>query len=239
MVAQLPPIVLGSKKRRKKRSRFLRVLGSPKLTVGLGAVLGSLLFPAAALGLVRGAGRALIPRTVKGALKTAIIAPVAVGLLASSPRARELAKGIFDPRKGFRKGEAIGGLVQDPSGFLPRDPTVTGVGGRIRDVATSAGLLAGAGAALAGGALLVGTAVPRIRGFFDRAPSPQAPISIIPGQPVISQPLGPVQPAPEPAAAIPQAVMPSIKITNRPKNIINVNFRKSKKFINQQVLVNR
>lgn len=216
-------------KKRKTLPLPLRVLTSTKTTAVLGATLGALLFPSAALGLVKSAGRAAAPKTFGGAVRTAILAPVAGGLIVSSPKIRDIAKRTLSPSAQFERGKFIGGLIEDPSGLLPEQETAGSVGERIRQVAGAAGLVAGGIAAATGGVILAKKAV---RGAapitFQQLPSSVAP--------VIEQPLGAVQP-PEEEKKVAPTQLPTIKITNKPQNNIDISFRKSKKFINQQVLV--
>lgn len=243
------------KKRKKKKGiaafrekktflgRVTKVLTSPKTTVVLGATLGALLFPSKALGLAKGAGRAIIPKTFKGAVKTAIIAPAAVGLLASSPRIRKIITKTLSPKAQFERGKTIGGLVEDPSKFLPKEKTGKSVGERVKDIALTTGLIGGGVAAAVGGVVLAKKGLTKVKSLLPtgQAQQPVVTFQQIPALPSISTgaaPIGAVEkPTPLEKEIAPMQVMPSIKITNKPQNNINIRFSKSRKFINQQLLV--
>ena len=231
-------------KKRPKRFNPLRVLTSPKTTLVLGGILGTLLFPAAALGLVKGVGRALAPTTLRKAVLLGVTLPAGIGVL-TSPRARRFVKKTFDPREQFRRGKEIGKVIEDPSRLLPSDDITTRtVGEKIKDIAIKTGLIGGAVAATVGaGALLV----PAVRGALTRRRErrEEQPITfqqLTPlGGAVVSsgaalQPLGAVEKPPE-EEKVPAMLQPSIKIINKPQNNIDIRFSKKKTFINQQVLI--
>jgi len=92
----------------------LRVLTSPVTTAVLGATLGALLFPASALASAKVVGKALVPKTLKGALIAGVTVPTAVGVLSSSKKAREILKTTLDPRENVKKGKKIGELIEEP-----------------------------------------------------------------------------------------------------------------------------
>jgi len=199
----------------------LKVITSPVLTAGLVATLGTLLFPAAGLAVGRAAAKILVPKTLGGAAKTAFV----VGAITAAP---EIAK-TFNP---FEAGRKAAPFIADPSKLLPKDTTPEGVKEKVIDIVKDAGLVGGAAAAVAGAGLLVAKAVKKkVKSII---PSVSAPIAAVPLITSIKEPLGAVQKPVSIQAPIPK--MPSIKITNKPE--ININFRKSKKFINQQVLIN-
>jgi len=108
-------------KKREKLPFLLRVLTSPKTTLALGATLGTMLIPGAGAAIARGAakaapaiGKALLPKTVKGAVGMAIGAPIVVGLLKESPKARKFVGEVIDPRKGIERGAEIAKMIEDP-----------------------------------------------------------------------------------------------------------------------------
>jgi len=238
---KLKTFFLGSFKE-KKLPLPLKILTSPKTTPVLLGTLGTLLFPAAAGKIVTGVGKALVPKTVLGAVKAAIVLPVAGGLIATSPTVQTFFKGLFDPRKQFQKGKTLGGLIEDPTKLFPKDATPTGVGKKIKEIATTAGLIAAGGAAVVGaGALLV----PAIQKFRERRrgadPVPQTfqqlPFGVIPSG-ALAEPVGAVQKPTELEKEVPaMPSMPDINIINRPRNIVDIKINQSKRFINQQVLV--
>lgn len=175
------------------------------------------------------------PTTFKGAVGLAVGVPTLVGVLATSPTARGIAKGIFDPRKAFGRGKGLGAIVEDPSKLIPEKETVVGVGEKVRDIAREAGLAAAAGAALTGAAVITAK---KVRERLTKAP--QLPPTALLPTPItittIPQPLGPVErPAPKEVAMEPLTKPVSIKVINKPE--INISFRKSRKFINQQLLI--
>ena len=106
--------------------KLLRFLGSPKLTLALGAtLLGLVAAPIAAGAAIRaapsfllrfgkGTARAIRPRSVKGAIGLAVGVPTAIGVLASSRKARQFTKTALDPRESFKKGRKIAAIIEDP-----------------------------------------------------------------------------------------------------------------------------
>ena len=99
----------------------LRVLTSPVTTAVLGATLGALLFPASALASAKVVGKALVPKTLKGALIAGVTVPTAVGVLSSSKKAREIVKTTLDPRESIKRGKK--GKRSMPIGQGPEPPT--------------------------------------------------------------------------------------------------------------------
>lgn len=229
-------IRLGRRKRRKPKSKFLRILTSPKTTLALGATLAGLLVAPAAIGRgvlfgLRGLGRGFF-----GTPKRAFLTATGIGILQTSPKARTFLKEkLRDPTAG---GRILGGVIEDPSQLFPT--AAESPFGRVGEFAKRAGIV-GAGAALAAGA------VATVQRFRERRaaraaviPSAVLPTGILPATPSLTprtEPLGaveketPVPISPPPLRDIPRP----IKITNKPQ--INISFRKSRRFINQQVLV--
>lgn len=115
-VIKLKPLSSWEQAQRKRATlpAPLRMLTSLKTTAVLGATLGALLSPATALKTLSGAGRLIMPKTLKGAVGMAIGVPTAYGVLKSSAKARTFAKKAIDPREAIKRGEYIGGLVEDP-----------------------------------------------------------------------------------------------------------------------------
>jgi len=135
MVTTSPTIYLTPKKRTAAEIRAdlplpLRILTSPKTTLALGATLAALLTggalaPAATSAALRAApgvaartlgktAKFVAPKTLKGALAVGIGAPIAVGLLKESPKARELVKKTIDPREGIKRGAELAKMIEDP-----------------------------------------------------------------------------------------------------------------------------
>lgn len=227
MVFTPPPIILTPKK--KGLSKPLKILTSLKTTAVLGTVLGGLIAGPAAVGRV-----ALIAaKAVAKRPKTFLIgAPAAAGILLASPTARK----FVDPRQTFKRGKEIGKLIEDPSKLIPeKEETLLG---KIKDVGIKAGLI-GAGAAAVAGAAAI--AVKKVKEKLpSKIPSAELPAAILPTVPSLTprtQPLGAVEKPVEveKVVAAQPVSMPSIRISNKPS--INISFRKSRKFINQQVLV--
>jgi len=103
-----------AQKTRAKLPVPLKILTSLKTTAVLGTILGTLLAPTKALGLVKGAAKFVAPKTIKGAVITAVAVPTAYGFLKASPKAREVVKKYIDPREAVKRGEYIAGIVEDP-----------------------------------------------------------------------------------------------------------------------------
>lgn len=177
---------------------------------------------------LRGVGRFIAPRTPKQAIGLFLGVPTAAGILIASPKARR----FLDPRRLFKKGKALGGLIEDPSQLRPsvEDPF-----GKIKEFGAAAGLV-GAGAAAA---VAIPALITRFRERRAAIPSAALPTGIIPSGVSLTprtQPLGAAEKEVPEITEVPVLPsMPDIKITNKPE--INISFRKSRRFINQQVLI--
>jgi len=156
--------------------RATKVLTSPKTTLALGATLATLLTagaaaPAATSAALRaapsvaarsvgkvakGAVSLAKPKSIKGALGLAVGVPTAVGVLSSSAKARKIAKTALDPRESIKRGQKLGGIIEDPSkaedilGIKEKTTLKEKVLGGLK----TAGIYGGAAAAIAGGAAL-------------------------------------------------------------------------------------
>lgn len=217
-------IKLGSRRRKKSRRppAIIRVLGSGKLTLGLATVLGSLAFPGAALGLVRGAGALIKPKSIKGAIGLFVGLPVAGGLLTS-----KFIRGFIDPRKSFKRGKRGAEILEDPKSFLGKRPGLV-------EAFKTAGVVGLGVTALGGGVLLTKKAIKALRGRRDRititGPAiPQAPEffpQIIPtpsGQVAgLEDPLGAVKPMVEKAPTMRRAPRRRAKMPSPITNIIQI-----------------
>jgi len=229
------PITAKKKRRTKKETRVIiakGVLTGATLAAG-GLALGVARTGALALGALKG---------LVGTPKRAALTVTGIGILQTSPKARTFIKGKLTDPTGT--GREIGKIIEDPSKLQPSAQQTPLE--KIKETAKTAGLIGG-GAALAA-AVVAATKAFRERGSPKAAlpsglpvgiPSAALPVAILPAEPSLStrtQPLGAVQPQPEPTTtAQPVATMPDIKITNKPE--IDIRFSKSRKFINQQVLV--
>lgn len=227
-MVQLPTITLQPIK--KKAPLPIRILTSPKTTLALAGILGAIAFPATALGIAKGVGRLFVPKTLRGAAGTIF----AAGILTGAPG---LIK-FITPKGIFEKGKVVGPIIEDPSLLLPGAEET--LGEKIKDVAITAGLGAAAVAALVGAASVIAKAAKKLKPGVPGLPGlpgfPGAPGLPAAPTPVISQPFGPVKkPEPERLKEILPARVPDIKIINKPE--INISFRKSRKFINQQLLI--
>ena len=223
MVTTSPTIrLLPVIKLQKKRSLPIRILTSPKTTLALVGTLAALTIP----GALPAIGRLLVPKTIGGAVKTAFV----VGAVSAVP---SLAT-TFNP---FRAGQKAAPFIADPSKLLPKEKTLKE---KVVDVAKVGGLGVAAAAALVGSAALIAKAAKRLKSGVPGLPGlpglPGAPGVILPSAPVISQPFGPAKkPEVEKPKELLQARAPDIRIVNKPE--INIRFSKSRKFINQQLLV--
>lgn len=226
---QLSPIELSKPKRSKRETLGIIALGA---ATGAGLFLGGTLLGAARVGaLALGAVKGLV-----GTPKKAAITATAIGILQTSPKAREFVKKKLRDPTGA--GRELGKIIEDPSKLQPEVGKTTKE--KILDVGKKAGLI---GAGAVGAAALVAAAkklssvrAPTIP-TIGAIPSAVLPTAILPAEPSLStrtQPLGAVE-QPKPKDVAPGAVLPDIKINNSPE--INIRFSKSKKFINQQVLL--
>jgi len=118
-VIKLKPLTSWEKAQRKRATlpAPLRMLTSLKTTAVLGATLGALLSPATATKTISGVGRLIMPKTLKGAVGMAIGVPTAYGVLKSSAKARTFAKKAIDPREAIKRGEYVGGMIEEPKKF--------------------------------------------------------------------------------------------------------------------------
>jgi len=169
------------------------------------------------------------PRTTAVTLATV---PALVGL-GSTPVGREFISTVFDPRKGFKRGQATPEFITE---------AVEKVKGGQSPFTLSEGLktagIIGGLTALGTGGLIVAK---KVKDKFPRSGSEQLLITGAPSSTLI--PLAPVkqeeeEEVPMEMVGLPMQ-MPEINIKNTLKPVINVTVKqtKSKKFINQQVLI--
>jgi len=190
-----------------------KILTSPKTTVGLTTILGGLL--GGFTGALKGFGAGSLAVTT-------------IGVLQTSPKARKGAKFLLDPTRRLKGGQVIGEVIEEPKSLLER----IGVIGKevIAPVAVVGALTAGG---LAVAKKIKGrTKVPSIPTISPVGIAlPSAPLPTV-------EPFAPVkQPEEAPSELIPEKVtpMPSIKNIFKPK--VNIKISKTKRFINQQVVV--
>lgn len=229
------PIVLKKPSLAERRARLslpLRIITSPKTTAVLGATLAGLLVaPAAVFGIARGAVRLVTPKT----LPQALLIPSAAVVLKTSPTARGAAKGLLkgDP------GRVVAGLIE-------KAPTGT------KKTAEKTGLL-GLGAAVVAGLGIGAIATKKVKSTIEKIPIPSipklpkrkkavvdVPTGLLPAVPSLTpttQPLGAVQQVPEVIPVIPVEKVKPISIKNTFNPTIDIKFSKSRKFINQQILI--
>lgn len=189
------------------------------------------------LGVLATAARIVVPfvakkiipavtKTFFGTFTRTALTTGGVGLLVGLPKERRVsvAKGIITAP--FRGGEAIGETI----GEAPE----TGIIGTLG----TAGLvgLGAVGAVVVGKKIIEKVSVKKAV-VQELAISPLVATSAIPT--VIDKPLttGPAPPKKPAELLKPPVAMPSIRITNKPRINVDITFRKSRRFINQQVLV--
>lgn len=223
MVFVAPTLKLGGKTVSQKRRDLalpLRVITSPKLTAGL----------AGTLSILTGAG-------ILTAGKVFLGTGFAGGLLESPVVRRFVKRKVLSPEKG---GRAIGSLIEDPSKIVPAGGIFRGAG----KITKEAGLVAGGLAVATGGVIAGREAIKRFRKGREKITTippvftqPTLQPQMIPQQ----QPIGVVkQPEDKELKTKPlEAVMPTINNRINVSPIVNIRFSKSKKFINQQVLIRR
>jgi len=212
------PIIPGAIILRKPKSRAQRFLEfQPKITPFLAGTLAT-----------------LVAGPLTGA-KVFLGTGLATGILTASERARTFAREkVLDPTK---IGIGIGGLIEDPGRLIPKgDQTLKE---KVIEVGTAAGLIGGVAAAVVGGVALGKKAlekIPKIPKIPERIAPQVLPAALLPALPSITtQPLGAVK---QPVDQVPIAApMQPINITNTFNPSIKISFKKSRKFINQQLLI--
>jgi len=204
----------------------VKLTAASLLIPGAPAIVGKV--AARALPIIGRIAKAFIPKTPLG-IGAAV---VGTGILTVSPTARKAVVEL--PKTLFTGGQVIGEKIEE----LPE--AVEEKAGKFGLV----GLSAAAIAALIAGALLVKEKIPKVsvpKISRREKPSEIPPVALIPAPPSLTSttpPLGAVEKPVEEIAAIP------IPVKQRPINIkntfnptIDISFRKSRRFINQQILV--
>jgi hypothetical protein len=96
-----------------------RVLTSKKTTAALAATLGLMVAPVGTAAKVGSAAlkvaKFAAPKTLGGAVKAALITPVAVGVLSQSKTARKYVGKAINPLENIKKGQKIGEIIEDPN----------------------------------------------------------------------------------------------------------------------------
>ena len=204
------------------KSRALKFLElQPKITPFLAGTLATL-----TLGPVAG-------------FKTFIGTGLASGILTSA-RARAFARQkVLDPTA---IGIGLAGIIEDPSKLIPKEKTPSGLKEKVIEIGKAAGLIGGTAAAVVGGVALGKAALAKIpKPSLPKAKetTQEPPIAFLPAPPSLTpttQPLGAVQQPPEVAPVV-EKPQPPINITNTFNPTIDIRFSKSRKFINQQLLI--
>jgi len=255
VVTTLPPIFLKSpiilkSPSRKPKSKFLRVLTSPKTTLGLVGILTTLIAPLRVAKIALGAAKFVAPKTLKGALIATATIPTAAIVLTQSKRAREAAKFVIDPRKAPEKARIISGIIEDPSKLLPKERTGASLKEKVIEVGKAAGIIGGVTALVAGSVAVVAKKIKDIKlpsislpkkKVSSKVAAAALPVGLLPAPASITtttQPLGAVQ---QPIEELPVVVKEAkpMKITNTFNPTIDIRFSKSKRFINQQINLRR
>lgn len=150
VVALTSSIISGLKgeKEKQKAQVATTIKSSVALVAGV-ATLGT----SAGRAAVSTVAKALVPKTTKGVVTAAIAAPVAVGVLTSSPKARETV--VSAPSSLTSFGSSLGGFIEEP--------TVSKAKEVVMDNPLASGLV-GAGIVAA----TAGIAVPVISGALTR-----------------------------------------------------------------------
>ena len=171
-------------------------------------------------------GKFFVPKTLKGSLIAAATIPATIGVATTKP-GRKIISTVFDPRKGFARGQATPEFISSLGKGIKEGKVPSGLTGLQK-----AGLIGGA-AALGAGALVIGKkAKEKISFFRGNTGAPAVPFART------SQALAPVKQIPEPVAVMPvEALQKPVTIKNIFKPSIDISFRKSKRFINQQNLI--
>lgn len=237
---QLPAGTIRLRREKKEVPKIIKIIGSPALTVALVGTLAAIAAPATVIPIVKSLGAGAL-KTVAGSVPRALTSVGLSGVLISSPTARGIAKSIFNPVDVFNRGRGLGGIIEDPSQLFPKD------GQTLKEKALSLLGTAGKAAAIIG--LTVG-AGSYIKKFFapklptaEETQTPSETISsLIPSivqAPTVqsfgaAQPQQPQQPTEKVVDTTTKMPVINNKITVKPN--INVSFRKTRKFINQQIL---
>ena len=212
------PLVRGAIILKAPPSRLQRILEfQPKITPFL---VGTLAAPA---GVGAAVGAFLTTGFVAGALET-------------KTGRRFIGGALKDPG---RVGRTTFEVIEDPSRLFPKDVTTKGVIERVKEFVGKGAIPAAVGAAAVGG---IAVAAKKVKGLRlpSRKIAPQVlPVGLLPAAPSITsttQPLGAVQ---QPIEELPVAVKEPkpMKITNTFNPTIDIRFSKSKRFINQQIIV--
>ena len=148
---------------------------------------------------IKGVGRVIVPKTFKGAVATAIIAPVAFQVIKESPIVRKRAIALVNPLD-VGKAELGKDIARIIEGEKPKAPVDIKRGLKV------AGII-GAGI----GAIVVAPKVARkVKGIFDK------PKALLPASQVEIQPARPLVPSQLPTAIETQTIPGAVKIKPKP-----------------------
>jgi len=195
-----------------------KALADPRTTVALGGAAGALL--GGPIGALKGTLAA-------GAVVTGVT------LLTKSPRARKAASVVLSPLQAGKRGETLAAVIEDPQTTLQK---VLQTGSKILPVAVGT-------VAAATGVELIRRGVIKARErraeavtALESIPKIAAPTLPPAPTPQITQALAPVEkPVEEKVPVMATPTPTTIKNTFKPE--INISFKKSKRFINQQNLI--
>ena len=169
IIKLVAPIKLKRKKGiaewRERKTLFgkaVKTMTSLKTTAVLGATLGTLLYPASALGLAKGAGRMIMPKTIKGVIGMGVGVPVAMGVLSSAKARKQVGK-YLDPRESYKRGKYIAGIIEDPD-KIRKIGKEEGWWGTIKEGAKKGGKFG----AIATGIIAGGFALKKGKEYFDK-----------------------------------------------------------------------
>lgn len=198
--------------KRKTLSKPLQILTSLKTTAVLGATLGALLNPAGALAVARGAGRFLVPKSAKGLIGAVVGVPLAVGVLSSSKKAREIVSKTLNPVESIKRGKKIGEIIEEPS-------KASDILGIEKDMSVKEKIIAGAKSAGKAGALIAGgvavvAGVKKVKSMLEARKEAQAgKVAQLPSQ--IKQ-FGFTEPQPVGLGGVPVAGSPQVMPSGAP-----------------------
>lgn len=213
-------------KQRLEETPGFRFITSPRLTAPLAGILGT-----------------LIAGPLVG-LKAFLAGGLGAGILSVSPKAAKfISEKVVRPEKA---GQFIGEIIEDPSILQPREVTPSGVKEKVVEALKEGGPIAAAGALGIGAAALLREIQKRLK--EQKIPDigipkigvvkpPAALLAALPSQvfPDITQQPAIAKKEEKPVEEKPVAALPSIKNVFKPS--VDISFRKSSKFINQQVII--
>jgi len=201
----------------------IKILASPKTTVALAATLAAITPIGRAA--VFAVGKATTGFAARNPLLVGLGAPTVAGALIASPSLRKTALEAADPRKAVERGKRFGEFVEKPD---------SKIGDALLKGAKTAGLL-GAGAAAA--ALIVPAIIKKVKKKKEQVveiiPTIPEALPILPA--TVPDPIGAAEKPPTEEKVV-EPLKP-MQIKNVFKPSVDISFKKSKRFINQQINV--